>query len=143
MPAASAASSSLPVQTRFALLPHDDRGAGVLAHRQHPAGRDIGVLQEVVGDEAVVVGGLRVIEDRAQLGEMAGPEKMRDVEERLLGEEAERLRLDGQDVLAPKALHAHMAGRELAVRSRVVRKREQRVMGEFGHFILSLRGPAQ
>ena len=86
----------------LALLPHDDRGAGVLAHGQHAAGRDVGVLQEVVGDEAVVVGRFRVIEDRAQLGEVAGPEKMRDVEERLLGEEAERLGLDGQDVLPRK-----------------------------------------
>ena len=38
-----------------ALLAHDDRRTGVLAHRQHAAGRDIGVLQEIEGDELVVV----------------------------------------------------------------------------------------
>ena len=49
------------------LLAHDDRGAGVLAHRQHAAGGDVGVLQEIERDELVVVAGLRVIEDIAQL----------------------------------------------------------------------------
>jgi hypothetical protein len=35
----------------LALLAHDDRGAGVLAHRQHAAGGDVGVLQQIEGDE--------------------------------------------------------------------------------------------
>ena len=38
-----------------ALLAHDDRGAGILAHRQHAAGCDVGILQEIEGDELVVV----------------------------------------------------------------------------------------
>jgi hypothetical protein len=37
-----------------AALAHDDRGAGVLAHRQHPASRDARVGQEIAGDEPVV-----------------------------------------------------------------------------------------
>ena len=49
-----------------ALLAHDDRGAGVLAHRQHAAGRDIGVLQKIIGDELVVRGRLGVVEDVAR-----------------------------------------------------------------------------
>ena len=55
-----------------ALLAHDDRGAGVLAHRQHAAGGDVGVLQEVKGDELVVVARLLVVEDRAELLQMPG-----------------------------------------------------------------------
>ena len=50
----------------LALLAEDDGGAGVLAHRQHAAGRDAGVLQQVQRDEAVVGRGLGVIEDLAQ-----------------------------------------------------------------------------
>ena len=38
----------------LALLAEDDRGAGVLAHRQHAAGGDIGVLQQVQRHEPVV-----------------------------------------------------------------------------------------
>ncbi len=51
----------------LALLAHDDRGAGVLAHRQHLAGGDVGVLQQIEGDEPVVVRGLGIVEDVAQL----------------------------------------------------------------------------
>ncbi len=54
------------------LLAHDDRGAGVLAHRQHAAGGDVGVLQEVEGDELVVVAGFLVFQDVAELLQMPG-----------------------------------------------------------------------
>jgi hypothetical protein len=54
-------------------------GAGVLAHRQHAAGGDVGVLQEVEGDELVVVGGFLVFEDVAQLLQMPRPQIMVDV----------------------------------------------------------------
>ena len=81
-----------------ALLGDDDRGAGVLAHRQHAAGGDIGVLQEVVGDELVVVGRLRVVEDLGELGEMAGAQQMVDVDHRLLRRAPERLALDDQEL---------------------------------------------
>ena len=65
-----------------ALLAHDDRGAGVLAHGQHAAGGDVGVLEEIEGDELVVVGGLGVVEDGAELLEMARPQQVVDVDER-------------------------------------------------------------
>jgi hypothetical protein len=47
----------------LAALAHDDRGAGVLAHREHAARGDVGVLEQVEGDEFVVVARLVVIED--------------------------------------------------------------------------------
>ncbi len=72
-----------------ALLAHDDRRAGVLAHRQHAAGGDVGVLQEVEGDELVVVGGFLVVEDVAQLLQMPRPQVVVDVDERGLGERAQ------------------------------------------------------
>jgi hypothetical protein len=56
----------------LAALAHDDRGAGVLAHRQDAAGRDVGVLEQVERDELVVVARLGVVDDAAQLGRCAG-----------------------------------------------------------------------
>ena len=50
-----------------ALLGDDDRGAGVLAHRQHAAGGDVGVLQQIVGDELVVGGRFRIVENLGEL----------------------------------------------------------------------------
>ena len=78
----------------LALLAHDDRGAGVLAHRQHLAGGDVGVLQQIEGDEAVVVGGLGIVEDGAQLLQMAGAQQMLAIDHRLLRQQRQRRRLD-------------------------------------------------
>ena len=98
-----------------ALLAHDDRGAGVLAHRQHAARRDVGVLEEVVGDELVVVRRLRVLDDALERGEVRGAQQMIDVGERRLRERAQRLARDDDDVLAHDALDAQAVGRDLAV----------------------------
>ncbi len=56
-----------PGEDVLALVPDHDGGAGVLARRQHPAGRDVGVLQHLQGDEAVVVRRLGIVDDGAQL----------------------------------------------------------------------------
>ena len=109
-----------------ALLAHDDGGAGVLAHRQHAAGGDVGVLQEIVGDELVVGGGLGVVEDRAQLLEVRRAQQMIDVGEGGLGERAQRLVADHQHVLAHHLFDAHAADVELAVGRLVRPERKQR-----------------
>ena len=98
------------------LLAHDDRGAGVLAHRQHAAGGDVGVLQEVEGDELVVVAGLLVIEDIAQLLQMPRPQIMIDVAERRLRQRPQRLARHHQHVLAQHLLDPHALGGDLLVR---------------------------
>ncbi len=77
----------------LSLLAHHDRGAGVLAHRQDLSGRDVGVLQHVVGDEAVVIGRFGIVEDRAQLAQMAGAQQMLAIDHRLLGQERQRRQL--------------------------------------------------
>ncbi len=74
----------------LALLAHDDRRAGVLAHRQHPAGGDVGVLEQVEGDELVVVRGLGVVEDAAQLLQMAGPQQVLAIGHGLRREQRQR-----------------------------------------------------
>ena len=108
-----------------ALLAHDDGGAGVLAHRQHAAGRDVGVLEEIIGDELVVGRGLRVVEDGAQLLEVRRAQQMIDVGEGGLGERAQRLVADHQHVFAHDLLDADAADVELAVGRLVGPEREQ------------------
>ena len=97
------------------LLAHDDRGAGILAHRQHAAGGDIGVLQEVEGDEFVVVAGFLVVEDRAQLFEMRGAQIMVDLAEGCFRKRPQRLARDHEHVLAQNLFDPHALGRDLLV----------------------------
>ena len=108
-----------------ALLAHDDGGAGVLAHRQHAAGRDIGVLQQIIGDELVVRGRLGIVENLAELGEMAGAQQMVDVDEGLFGELADRLARDAQDLAVADLLDADALAAQLAIRRRVLAEREE------------------
>jgi hypothetical protein len=87
----------------------------VLAHRQHAAGGDVGVLEEIEGDEFVVVGGLGVVEDGAQLLEMPWPQQMIDVGKRGLRKDAQRVAPDHDDILAHDPLDPHAVGGKLAV----------------------------
>ena len=98
-----------------ALLAHDDGGAGVLAHRQHAAGGDVGVLEEIEGDELVVVAGFLVVEDVAQLLQMPRPQIMVDVAERGLRQRPQRLARHHQHVLAQHLLDPHAFGGDLLV----------------------------
>ena len=108
-----------------ALLAHDDRGAGVLAHRQHAARRDIGVLEKIVGDELVVIRRLRVLDDMFERRQMRGAQQVIDIGKRRLRQRAERLARHHQHVLAHDALDAHAIG-DLAVRRGVVAEGEER-----------------
>ena len=112
-----------------AFLAHDDGGAGVLAHGQHAAGGDVGVLQEVIGDELVVRGRLRVVEDGAQLLQMRRPQQVVDVGEGGLGQRPQALALDHQHVPAHDLFRAHPADIELAVFSLIGPEREQGRVG--------------
>ena len=76
-------------------LAHDDRGAGVLAHRQDPAGGDVGVLQQIESDETIVGAGFGVIEDGGQLCQVIGAKQVRDVVERLVGQQSKDFGFDG------------------------------------------------
>ena len=78
-------------------LAHDDRGAGVLAHRQDAPGGDVGVLQQIESDEAIVGAGFGVIEDGGELCQVIGAKEVRDVVERLVGEQSQNFGLYGHE----------------------------------------------
>ena len=60
-----------------ALLAHDDRGSCVLAAGQHLPGCDVGVLEQLQGNKAVVGGRLVVLEDVGELLQVACERKRR------------------------------------------------------------------
>ena len=107
-----------------ALLAHDDRRAGVLAHRQNAAGGDVGVFQKVIGDEAVIAGRFRVVENLAQLLEMRRPQQMIDVVERGLRQSPQGLVADHHHLAAQHRLGAHPFRGDLAVLGLVLAQRE-------------------
>ena len=100
----------------LALLADDRRGAGVLAHRQHEAGGDLGVAQQRERDAAVVRRGLGVVEDRGDLRQVRGPVEEGDVAEGLASDERQRLGRDLEDLLALERRDRDEVGRDLAVR---------------------------
>ena len=117
----------------LALLADDDRGAGVLARRQHHAGRDVGVLQHVEGDEAVVRRRLGVVEDRAQLRQVAGAEEMRDVAHRLGGEARQGRRRRRSARLAAEACRWRRSRRRGAGTASCRAVREHLLEAKLGH----------
>ena len=60
-------------------------------------GGDVGVLQEIEGDELVVFRRLRIVEDLAQLGKVTGAQIVVDIGEGLLRQQAHALRIDNQN----------------------------------------------
>ena len=111
-----------------ALLAHDDRGAGVLAHRQDAAGGDIGVLEKIVGDELVVVRRLRVLDDGLEARQVRGAKQMVDVGEGCFRQRPHRLARHHQQFLAQHPLEAQSVGGDFAVGRRVLAEREQRAV---------------
>ena len=123
-----------------ALLGHDDRGAGVLAHGQHAAGGDVGVLQQIVGDEAVIVGRLGVVENGRELFQMAGPQQMIDVRKRRFGQKPQRLRFHRQNIRTPKPVDRDEIAGQLAIGRCIWREGKHLGFGRFGHWQYRLRG---
>ena len=99
----------------LALVADRDRGAGVLAAGQHAAGGDVGVLEQLERDELVVGRRLGVVEDRAELLEVARAQEVRDVVDRGAGEERQRLGLDREHVALAQPLECDVVAGELAV----------------------------
>jgi hypothetical protein len=108
-----------------ALLGHDDRGSRILAHRQYAAGCNVGVLEQVEGDETIVLGRFRIVQNRCELLEMTWPEQMVDVAEGRFGKKAQTVHIDRQDLLAAEFLDADMLVGQFLPGGGVGSKREE------------------
>jgi hypothetical protein len=122
-----------PRPDEMPLLAHDDGGARVLAHRQNAARCDVRVLQQLDGDETVVVGGLRVVEDAAQLRQMGRAEEVGSVPHGAVGEQAQALGVDLEHVVALEGPDGDVVGRELSVGSRVLPRRKDLAVDVLRH----------
>ncbi len=118
-----------------ALADHD-RGAGVLAHRQHATGRHARVAQQVRRDEPVVRTGLGVIDDRPQLRQVTGPQQVLDVPDRLVRQPGERGGLDREELATRGVRHADAVRGHQPVLGVVVRAEREhiRVLERGDHF---------
>ena len=125
MPAAIAASSPPPVNTNWPFFAFTIAVPVSWHIGKHAAGGDGRVLQQVEGDEAVVVAGLRIVEDGAQLGEVIGPQEVGDVAHRLRGQPGDRLGLDAQERPGRGVERRHPLGGQQPVRRVVRTEREQ------------------
>ena len=117
----------------LALLALDDGGAGVLAHGQHAARRDAGVLEEVEGDEAVVGRRLGILEDAAELTEVAGPEIVGDLVHGQCREPGEDLGFDREEAVTAGREAADAVGGHEPVGRLVGAQGQQLGVRELGH----------
>src|SRR3954453_17512990 len=115
-----------------ALGTHDGRTC-VLAHRQNPAGGDVGVLQQVEGHETVVGRSIRVVEDPTQLGQVARPQQVGDGAHGGAGKQRERLALHLQEPAAGGVDDPYAVGGQQPIRRLVRAQRQQLGEGEVGH----------
>ncbi|MBE1476248.1 hypothetical protein H4W32_004290 [Actinophytocola algeriensis] len=96
-------------------LADDDRGPGVLAHGEDAARGDARVAQQVHGDEPVVAAGLGVVDDGAQLGQVAGAQQVLDVPDGFLGQGGECFRGDLEELPARGFDERDPVGRDQSV----------------------------
>jgi len=114
---------------------HHDRGAGVLAARQLARRGDVGIQQQLESDEAIVLGGLGVIEDLAQLGEVTASQQVRHVVDRLGGQQPQCLGFHHEQATATDVALGHVfrRGVQAAVLGVVRAALNQGLVGEIGH----------
>ncbi len=109
----------------LAFSAHHDRGAGVLAHRQDLAGRDIRVLQQVERNEAVVCRRLGVVENGSQLRQMPRAQQMLTIKEGLARQQRQGLGRDLDHRLSIEQCRRDMVARQLAIRGVVMAQRKK------------------
>ena len=133
MPREIASRSPPPVTTSSPFLPltiavpvswHDGRIPPAAMHA---------FFKQLERDEAVVGRRFGVVEDRAQLGEVAGAQQVRDVEHRPAREQRQRFRLDLDERAAAGRERRDVVGGEQLVRRVVGADRQQLLIRELGH----------
>ena len=117
----------------LSLFGEDERGAGILAHRQHAAGSDVGILQHIQSHELVIRRGFGIVHNRAELPQMGWAQQMRCVTESFGSKQRQCLGRNGQNFLTRKFAGPDVIGGEAAIRDLLRSKREHFLKLEFGH----------
>ena len=79
-------------------LSGNDRGPGVLTHRQDALCGNVRIAQQCFGNESIVGRGLRIVDDRGNLLKMCGAQIVGDVVERGLRQQLQRLGGDLEEI---------------------------------------------
>ncbi|VTR70310.1 conserved hypothetical protein [Desulfosarcina cetonica] len=121
-------------------LAHDDRRAGILAHGEFHLGGNHRILQHFQGHVTVVGRTLRVFEDLLQLGQVPGPQQMRDIPECRFGQQRQPLGRHFEHSPALKCGGRDMLGGQLPIGGIVVAEGQQICVLEFDHDLFSFSG---
>ncbi len=113
----------------------DLRRPGVLTARQDPGGRNDSVLEKAQGDETVVVGGLRVVEDVTEGREMSGAIEIVHIAQRFAGHRGERLSLHLEYTLALEVGCRHVVRGQQAIGRGILAQLEHRRVAEIRHVV--------
>ena len=135
------------------LLSDRDRGARVLTRGQHHVGGDVRVLQQLEGHDAIVGRRVRVRENLRELREVTGSEQMRNIANRLGGEQGERLGFNLQQAATVDFDGRNVLVAELAIRGAVLPQFEHLLKLKVAHdafpsplihfFVLAIRRVAK
>jgi hypothetical protein len=104
-----------------------------LAHGKYAGCRDVGIAEQLGGDEHVVGRRLRVGEYRCELLEVLGAQVVRDVAHGLARQALDRLGLHAQERGAVDLERRHALAGQVAVFRRVGADGEEVGIGELGH----------
>ena len=125
----------------LALLADHDGRTGILTGRQLAFGGDRLIEQHRIGDELVVVGRFRIVQNARQFLQMRRAQVERHVGDRLARQQFQTLGGHLQNAAAVAFDRFHVILRKQAVFRRILRQRERFLINEFSHIISVLKIP--
>ncbi len=125
----------------LALLADHDGRTGILTGRQLALGGDRLIEQHRIGDELVVVGRFRIVQNARQFLQMRRAQVERHVGDRLARQQFQPLGGHLQNAAAVAFDRFHVILRKQAVFRRILRQRERFLINEFSHIISVLKIP--
>ena len=125
----------------LALLADHDGRTCILTGRQLAFGGDHLIEQHRIGDELVVVGRFRIVQNARQFMQMRRAQVERHVGDRLARQQFQTLGGHPQNAAAVALDRFHVILRKQAVFRRILRQRERFLINEFSHIISVLKIP--
>ena len=119
----------------------NDSRTGILTGRQLAFGGDRLIEQHRIGDELVVVGRFRIVQNARQFLQMRRAQVERHVGDRLARQQFQTLGGHLQNAAAVAFDRFHVILRKQAVFRRILRQRERFLINEFSHIVSVLKIP--